>query len=663
MTDVAPPLLLFRRRSTLEQLVLDPALEIGAGGEAVVYHLPHDRSLVAKVYHDPAIERARKLGLMLANPPAMPRGTAIAWPADLLLGGRAFAGFVMPFAEGPRVFEFYNPVTRRAQAPGFHFGLLVRAGRNLAAAFDALHAAGYVVGDVNESNILVAPYDAAVTLVDADSFQVRDPDGAVFRSRVGKPEFTPPELQGVSFGEVDRAPEHDRFGLAVVLFLLLMEGTHPFAARMEPGADAAPVEDRIRDGRFPHARDDDDCHPPRLSPRFETLDAEIRGLFLRAFVDGHADPAARPSAAEWRDALEAAEARLAQCAANPLHRHAAGPEGCPWCERARLLGGRDPFPIGIPAAPPVRARRLPRPAAAARAASPSPSAPVVSPFGVRQAPAPFVPPAAPLPAVFGPRGLLNPAVIIPTALVMLLFGGTVTVLGLLGLLWSAYALTDARFRQFQWPTALTGLMMAILAATILSLPHGGSRAKPASPDYTQVVVPADEPAAGEPSPDAATEAELQGPPMGRSWEAYLLPDVRSESVAQARYGAIPPLPDDGDAPMPADDGGTRLREMADVPRPPQLSDDATVAQALAAFVRAGSATPPPVSSAADTVVLWVRIGENGRVPEGGWQVISSTSHAAMDAAAATVPYLRYLPAEDETGKVSVWAAQRMVIEP
>jgi len=36
MTDTAaPPALAFRRRSMLERLVLDPGLEIGAGGEAV----------------------------------------------------------------------------------------------------------------------------------------------------------------------------------------------------------------------------------------------------------------------------------------------------------------------------------------------------------------------------------------------------------------------------------------------------------------------------------------------------------------------------------------------------------------------------------------------------------------------------------------------------
>ncbi|HYH82253.1 MAG TPA: hypothetical protein VEX86_20760, partial [Longimicrobium sp.] len=157
MDTLAAPVLLFRRRSTLDRLALDPGLELGAGGEAVVYEVPGDAALVAKIYHEPTIDRARKLTLMLANPPRMPGGSAIAWPADLLLGPDGFAGFLMLRADGPRLFEFYNPVSRRATAPAFHAELMHRAGRNLAAAFDALHAAGYVVGDVNESNLLVSP--------------------------------------------------------------------------------------------------------------------------------------------------------------------------------------------------------------------------------------------------------------------------------------------------------------------------------------------------------------------------------------------------------------------------------------------------------------------------------------------------------------------------
>jgi DNA-binding helix-hairpin-helix protein with protein kinase domain len=115
----APPVLLLRRRATLERLRLDPELEIGAGGEAVVYGVPGDGGLVAKLYHEPTLDRARKLAAMVSNPPAMPAGTAIAWPSDVLLAERGgFAGFLMPRADGPRVFEFYNPVTRARRRRG-----------------------------------------------------------------------------------------------------------------------------------------------------------------------------------------------------------------------------------------------------------------------------------------------------------------------------------------------------------------------------------------------------------------------------------------------------------------------------------------------------------------------------------------------------------------
>ncbi|MFL5385815.1 MAG: hypothetical protein ACJ8GN_25145 [Longimicrobiaceae bacterium] len=346
---LASGMLMLRRRSTGAPLALDPALEIGAGGEARVLGVPGDASLVAKLYHHPTLERARKLTRMLEAPPALEGGAALAWPVELLtdLNGR-FAGFLMPRAEGPRIFEFYNPVSRRRAAPLCDWGTLHRAGMGLAAAFDALHARGYVVGDVNESNILLSPADARVTLVDADSFQVRDPaGGALHRSGVGKAEFTPPELQGARFAEVDRVPEHDRFGLAVLLYLLLMEGTHPFAMRFEGDGEALPVEERIRRGLYPHARADDGCRPPRLAPPIETLHPGLQALFARCFVAGQADPAARPAAAAWRDALALAEGELRTCEANPRHRFGAHVPFCPWCHRRRLLQGRDPFPASV----------------------------------------------------------------------------------------------------------------------------------------------------------------------------------------------------------------------------------------------------------------------------------------------------------------------------
>ena len=388
-----PPIPLLRARGV--SLRLDPSLELGAGGEARVFALPGDAERVVKLFRHPTPERARKIARMIAAPPLLgpdPEGAVrLAWPQEGVVdeAGRP-VGFLMPRAEGPRVFEFYNPVTRRTRAPLFHYGLLHRAGANLAAAFAALHERGYVVGDVNESNILVAP-DGAVTLVDTDGFQVPDPaTGAVYRSRVGRPEFTAPELQGVPFGAVDRTPEHDRFGLAVLLFLLLMEGTHPFAVRTAGGAEPEPLEVRLRAGMFPYSGDRPGraATPPRLALPFEVLHPGVRELFVRCLVDGHQNPAARPAADRWRAMLKEAEGELRRCDLNPQHRFGSHLGICPWCERARLLRGRDPFPATTEAARRV-GTRIPRPAPA-----PAPS-PAAAPASRPRRPAP---PAPPLPA-------------------------------------------------------------------------------------------------------------------------------------------------------------------------------------------------------------------------------------------------------------------------
>lgn len=340
-------------RSARRTQSADAALLLGTGGEARVLARAGDPAMVDKLYHHPDAERAAKVQAMLACPPRDAEDGAfrLAWPREVLLdGGGGFAGFAMARAEGPRVFELYNPATRRERAPLFHHGLLHRAARNLAAAFASVHAAGYVVGDVNESNVLVDAETGAVTLVDTDSFQVRDEAGRVHRCKVGKPEFTPPELQGMSLGEVERTPEHDRFGLAVVLFQMLMEGTHPFAGQY-PGAGDPPVlETRIREGHFAYAgRPGSPSRPPRLAPPFGTLHPALQALFLRCF-DVEAGPSQRPAAAEWVEALEVAGAALVTCADNPQHRFGGHLGNCPWCERARLLGGRDPFPTAGQAA-------------------------------------------------------------------------------------------------------------------------------------------------------------------------------------------------------------------------------------------------------------------------------------------------------------------------
>jgi len=373
------------RRSDGAPLRLRPELELGAGGEARVYAVPGDERVVAKLYHHPIEAYARKIAFMIAHPPADPLAVegevSIAWPLDLLTDERGrFAGLLVPRVDDTRkLFEVYNPATRRERATVFHYGHLHRIGRNLAAAVQALHEGGYVVGDLNESNLLISPR-AGVTVVDTDSFQVRDTAGVVYRCVVGRPEYTPPELQRRTFAEVDRTPEHDRFGLGVLLFHLLMEGTHPFAGSVRTTRDPPPLEARIRAGAFPYARRNPVAHPPRTAPPFELLHPGVRELFVRCFEDGHTDPSVRPSAGEWRDGLEVAERALVTCDSNLQHCFGEHLGTCPWCERAAALEGRDPFPSRAMVArgahlvaPPSASPAVPRASAPSSAASPLPT--------------------------------------------------------------------------------------------------------------------------------------------------------------------------------------------------------------------------------------------------------------------------------------------------
>jgi DNA-binding helix-hairpin-helix protein with protein kinase domain len=342
-----------QRQSNKQMITLDVTSTLGHGGEARVFALPQDETLVAKVYHKPTAAYAQKLVAMLANPPENPTvgqgHISIAWPVDLLqavTNGNRVVGFLMPRVKGMHsIVDFYNPKTRRQKCPFFNYTYLHRTARNLAAAVGALHARGYCIGDVNESNILVSD-TALVTLVDTDSFQVREPNSdVVYRCPVGKAEFTPPELQGKSFQSVNRTVEHDLFGLAVLIFQLLMEGTHPFSGIFQAAGDPPPYESRIAAGHFSYSvgRRVPYIATP-IAPPFEILHPSLRQLFVLCFEDGHNNPQIRPSAQLWQSALNEAEKALVTCSVNSQHRYGNHLSACPWCERTVKLGGRDPFP-------------------------------------------------------------------------------------------------------------------------------------------------------------------------------------------------------------------------------------------------------------------------------------------------------------------------------
>ena len=342
-----------KQQSTGELLMLDEGSVLGVGGEATVYSLPDDRSLAAKVYLKPSEDRARKLVVMAAHPPGGMSPTAsnaeIAWPLDLLwTPGRKsqIAGFLMPRVEGMApIIDIYSPHARLMSRPWFDYRLLIKASISLAEAVETAHQGGYVIGDLNHSNIFVAD-DCRVTLIDADSFQVSDPDGgAAFLCPVYTPEFTAPELHHQGLVKTERSLDQDAFGLGVLVFLMLMGGVHPFSGVSLGRGEVPPLFSRIASGDFPYSRKKRSMiAPPPIALPFETLSPGLQDLFYRCFEDGHDEPERRPAPSVWRAALLEAEQELTVCSANPQHHYAKHQPVCPWCVRTEQLGGRDPFP-------------------------------------------------------------------------------------------------------------------------------------------------------------------------------------------------------------------------------------------------------------------------------------------------------------------------------
>lgn len=399
--------------------------KIAEGGEGSIYLVEGQPQLLAKLHAPHRLPPEAKLAWMVDNPPVDPtigtqRHISIAWPRTLLYdaSGR-FCGFLMPYVRDTiPLLRVFNPKLRAKAAPDFNWRYLHRTARNLASAMSAIHASNYVVGDINDGNVVVNRR-ALVTVIDVDSFQVTATEGRtlhIYPCPVGQPEYTPGELQGVAFASRARGPEHDAFAMAVLFFQLLMNGNHPFKVTWTGSAgEPPPLEQRIVSGLFPYQTPTlPGVAPPKNAPSFDILHPELAYLFKRCFVDGHLDHSRRPTAEAWTVALETAERALVDCSHG--HVYSSHQRFCPWCPQAlrSAPGAVKGTQAPLPATKLLTATKQPIPPAPKQifvppklAATPSPTTGIVTPTAKQV----FTPPsssAAANPAAQAPRKVIAP---------------------------------------------------------------------------------------------------------------------------------------------------------------------------------------------------------------------------------------------------------------
>lgn len=316
--------------------------QIGKGGEGAVFELQGQRDLAVKVYWpNRAASRRDKVTAMVAAGWSG-SNSIVAYPADSVhTQAGLFAGFTMRRIFGHKpIHLLYSPASRKVEFRQANFLFMVRAALNTARAAASVHASGCVIGDINHSGFLVSQ-QATVAVIDSDSYQV-GAAGRRYPCRVGTPEYTPPELQSANFEQVVRTPNHDHFGLAVLIFQLLFMGRHPYAGRFT-GAGEMPIQRAIAEFRFAYSAQRAQLEPPVHAPQLSDFSSAIANAFEAAF--GRVGVHRRPTPDQWIAILGDLERSAQRCSSNRSHHHVQR-RPCVWCRIERAAPGFVAFPAG-----------------------------------------------------------------------------------------------------------------------------------------------------------------------------------------------------------------------------------------------------------------------------------------------------------------------------
>lgn len=212
----------------------------------------------------------------------------------------------------------------------------------LACHWSRLEAIGFAHGDISHSNIMITP-DGDVWLIDTDGFAASDPF-VPKPTMIGQHPYLAPEIRRARNSKSPRPADlnTDRFAWAVLLSCVLLNRHPTEGLRVETPAK---FDKAMTTGQWPDRR--------RKARKGETpiaaLGADLPKLFDRAFTN---DPAStRPSANEWRSALDAALQNMTQHNCGHVFVHQ-GNSKCPWCTKKirgslQPSGARDALKISL----------------------------------------------------------------------------------------------------------------------------------------------------------------------------------------------------------------------------------------------------------------------------------------------------------------------------
>ena len=305
--------------------------EVGSGGEGVVHAIAQRPELLAKIYRQTPHASSRSRSFALWRGPGRPRCWLIAaLPTECLKSPSGVTvGFTMPrIADARGIHELYSPRARVRHFPSADFRFLVHVAANVARLVAAIHADG-----LHHWRCQPRQHSRSQRR-HSRRHRLRFLPG---RGRIALSlrcrcrAFHRPRATREALGSIRRTPNHDAFGLAVLIFHLLFMGRHPFAGRYL-GKGEMPIEKAIAESRFAYSADTRRTRmpPPPLTLPLAGAGPATAELFERAFHP-NSRTGGRPTPEDWIRVLDALKDSLSVCSSVPWHQYSSTLTECPWC--------------------------------------------------------------------------------------------------------------------------------------------------------------------------------------------------------------------------------------------------------------------------------------------------------------------------------------------